>query len=189
MIWCMSTRVKGRTMKAWMGVALMVSTRLWVAGAVSLSRDKELADALLQQGRRAAQRVRPLLVVTDGCSASPGSIRRACREKVTLTPGPGSACLQVWSDVHSGTAIARTEKKRVVEGTRRMAHGRVKRAEQILASARGGEVLIPAVLERLHGPFRQRLASVTRKRRPAAARVHRVSTGMSLIGCMYTCCF
>ncbi len=37
-------RVKGRKMIAWMGLAMMVSTRLWVAGAVSLSRDKGLAD-------------------------------------------------------------------------------------------------------------------------------------------------
>gem|GEM_PF-1111029 len=33
-------RVKGRNMIAWMGVAMMVSTRLWLAGAVRVSRDK-----------------------------------------------------------------------------------------------------------------------------------------------------
>jgi hypothetical protein len=41
-------RVKGRKMIAWMGLAMMVSTRLWVAGAVQVSRDKGLADALLR---------------------------------------------------------------------------------------------------------------------------------------------
>jgi hypothetical protein len=32
--------VKGRNMIAWMGLAMMVSTRLWLAGTVSLTRDK-----------------------------------------------------------------------------------------------------------------------------------------------------
>ena len=41
-------RVKGGKVIAWMGLAMMVSTRLWVAGAVQVSRDKGLADALLR---------------------------------------------------------------------------------------------------------------------------------------------
>src|SRR5438270_6772977 len=48
-------RVKGRSMVAWMGLAMMVSTRLWLAGTVRMNRDKGLADALMHQVRRAAQ--------------------------------------------------------------------------------------------------------------------------------------
>jgi len=73
-------RVKGRNMVAWMGLAMMVSTRLWLAGTVSMSRDKGLADALMHQVRRSAQTLRPLLVLTDGWAAYPGSIRRAFRK-------------------------------------------------------------------------------------------------------------
>src|SRR5437660_2466969 len=73
-------RVKGRNMIAWMGLAMMVSTRLWLAGTVSMSRDKGLADALMHQVRRAAQSLRPLLVLTDGWAAYPNSIRRAFRQ-------------------------------------------------------------------------------------------------------------
>src|SRR5216110_2113927 len=40
-------RVKGRKMIAWMGLAMMVSTRLWIAGVVQHSRDRGLADHLL----------------------------------------------------------------------------------------------------------------------------------------------
>ncbi len=112
-------RVKGRKMSAWMGLAMMVSTRLWLAGTVRVSRDKGLADALLHQVRRCAQRLRPLLVVTDGWAAYPGSIRRAFREKVKETAGVGRACFRVWSELHIGTVIKRTEKKRVVEITRK----------------------------------------------------------------------
>ena len=41
-------RVKGRQMIVWMGLALMVSTRLWVAGVVSPTRDSKLADRLMR---------------------------------------------------------------------------------------------------------------------------------------------
>ncbi len=59
-------RVKGRKMVAWMGLAMIVSTRLWLAGVVSQTRDRRLADRLMSQVRRSAQTLRPLLVLTDG---------------------------------------------------------------------------------------------------------------------------
>ncbi len=40
-------RVKGYRMIAWMAMALMVSTRLWLGGVVRLQRDRTLADCLL----------------------------------------------------------------------------------------------------------------------------------------------
>ena len=72
-------RVKGRKMIAWMGLAMMVSTRLWLGGVVSLTRDRNLADRLLTQVRSCCQPLRALLVCTDGWNAYPGSIRRAFR--------------------------------------------------------------------------------------------------------------
>ena len=181
-------RVKGRKMIAWMGLAMMVSTRLWVAGTVQVSRDRGLADALLQQVRRAASLLRPLLVLTDGWSAYPGSIRRAFREKVKATSGRGRACLQVWPDLHIGTVIKRTEKKRVVEISRKMAHGVLEQAAHLLELSRGGKELNTAFIERLNGTFRERLASLTRKSRHAAARLRALHTGMYLIGCTYNFC-
>ena len=44
-------RVKARGMVVWMGLALMVSTRLWVGGVISQCRDTKLADRLLRQVR------------------------------------------------------------------------------------------------------------------------------------------
>ncbi len=181
-------RVKGCQMSAWMGLAMMVSTRLWLGGVVQLSRDRHLADTLMQQVRRCAASLRPLLVLTDGWSAYPGSIRRAFREKVKQTRGVGRACLQVWPELHIGTVIKRTEKKRVVEITRRMAHGLVEQAEQLLLGSRGGTVLNTAFIERLNGTFRERLACLTRKSRHAARRLRALETGMYLIGCSYNFC-
>jgi hypothetical protein len=167
---------------------MMVSTRLWLAGSVSVTRDKGLADALMQQVRRAAQRLRPLLVLTDGWAAYPGSIRRAFREKVKKLAGVGRAALEVWPQLSIGTVIKRTEKKRVVEVSRQMAHGLLEQAEQLLQLSGGGNVLNTAFIERLNGTFRERLASLTRKSRHAAWRLQALHTGMYLIGCTYNFC-
>src|SRR2546421_9542088 len=48
-------RVKARGMVAWMGLSLMVSTRLWLGGAVSASLDTSLADRLVRQVRAFGQ--------------------------------------------------------------------------------------------------------------------------------------
>src|SRR5438270_7826891 len=184
----MRIRVKGCKLIAWMGLAMMVSTRLWLGGVVQLARDRGLADRLMQQVRRCAACLRPLLVLTDGWSAYPGSIRRAFREKVKRTAGVGRASLQVWPELHIGIVIKRTQKKRVVEITRRMAHGLLSQAEKLLMQSQGGSVLNTAFIERLNGTFRERLASLTLKSRHAARRLRALETGMYLIGCSYNFC-
>jgi IS1 family transposase len=182
-------RVKGRKMIAWMGLAMMVSTRLWLAGAVSLSRDRSLADRLLQQVRACSQPMCALLVSTDGWNAYPGSIMRAFREKVKRTAGPGRACLQVWSELCIATVIKRTQKKRVVEVTRTMTRGTLQRASALLQASAGGTMLNTAFIERFNGTVRERLAALTRKCRHAARRLDGLERGMYLIGCTYNLCW
>lgn len=182
-------RVKGRKMIAWMGLAMMVSTRLWIAGAVQHARDRSLADRLLSQVRSCALSLRPLLVLTDGWSAYPNSIRRAFREKVKRTVGAGRACLQIWPQLHIGTVIKHTKKKRVVEVTRRMAHGLLEPASYLLQASGGGTVLNTAFIERLNATFRQRMANLTRRSRQAARLLKTLEAGMYLIGCTYNFCF
>jgi transposase-like protein/IS1 family transposase len=182
-------RVKGRCLIAWMGLAMMVSTRLWLGGVVSLTRDTSLADRLLAQVRACSQPLRALLVCTDGWSAYPNSIRRAFREKVKKRAGRGRACLEVWPNLVIATVIKRTERKRVVEIIRRMAQGSLLAAERLLAQSQGGSVLNTAFIERLNGTMRQRLASLTRKCRHAALRMQTLETGMYLLGCTYNLCW
>lgn len=52
----------------------------------------------------------------------------------------------------------------------------------------GGTCSIRLFIERLNGTFRERLASLTRKSRHAAARLQALHTGMYLIGCTYHFC-
>ncbi len=181
-------RVKGRRMTVWMGLAMMVSTRLWLAGVVSLTRDTRLADRLLAQVRRCAQAVRPLLVCTDGWTAYPGSIRRAFRDKVKRTAGRGRSALVVWPDLLIATVIKHTKHRRVVEITRRMTQGTLERAQELLTQSKGGNVLNTAFIERLNATFRERLATLTRRCRHAAQRLEALETGMYLVGCVYNWC-
>ncbi|EFH85357.1 conserved hypothetical protein [Ktedonobacter racemifer DSM 44963] len=182
-------RVKGCKMVAWMGLAIMVKTRLWLAGTVSLTRDRALADRILQQVRRCAEPLKALLVLTDGWAAYPGSIKRAFREKVKDTPGRGRARLCLWPDLHIGTVIKRTQKKRVVEVTRTMSHGSQEEAERLLQQSQGGSVLNTAFIERLNATMRQRLATLTRKCRQGARRLRPLETGMYLLGTTYNLCW
>src|SRR5713226_7552492 len=182
-------RVKGHKMIAWMGLAMMVSTRLWLGGVVQVTRDRHLADRLLSQVRACCQPLRARLFCTDGWSAYPNSIRRAFREKVKTTAGRGRTCLQVWPDVFIATVIKRTAKKRVVEVMRRMAQGTLEQAQKLLSQSRGGSVLNTAFIERLNGTMRERLASLTRKCRHAARRLEALETGMYLLGCTYNFCW
>ena len=181
-------RVKGRHMTVWMGLAMMVSTRLWLAGVVSLTRDTRLADRLLAQVRRCAQAMPPLLVCTDGWAAYPGSIRRAFRDKVKRTVGRGRSALVVWPELLIATVIKHTKHKRVVEITRRMTQGPIERAQELLTQSKGGNVLNTAFIERLNATFRERLATLTRRCRHAAQRLEALETGMYLIGCVYNFC-
>ena len=62
-------RVKGRALLAWMGLTMMVSSRLWLGGVVSLTRDSTLADRMMGQVRACSQATCALLVSTDGWAA------------------------------------------------------------------------------------------------------------------------
>src|SRR5262245_459086 len=57
-------RVKKQGGMVWMALAMMVQTRLWLAGEVSEQRDMPLIRRLIERVKRCAAR-RPLLVCTD----------------------------------------------------------------------------------------------------------------------------
>jgi IS1 family transposase len=167
----------------------MVSTRLWLGGVVSLSRDRKLADQLLQVVKACCLPLRTLLILTDGWSAYPNSIRRAFREKLPRAGERGRCTLQAWPDIVIGTVIKKTAKKRVVEVIRRMAQGTVEQAHKMLVQTHGGKELNTAFIERFNGTMRERLASLTRRCRHAARRASMLDAGMWLVGCTYNFCW
>jgi hypothetical protein len=181
-------RAKGRKIIVWIALAMDITTRLWLAGAVSQQRDRPLIDQLFRHVRACCQWVEGLLVCTDGFAAYPKSIVRAFREKVKKQAGPGRCSLDAWPDLCIATIIKHTKKKRVVEITRKLARGTSEKAKELLILTKGCSEFNTAFIERLNGTFRERLASLTRKCRHAAARVDTLETGMYLIGCTYNFC-
>src|SRR5947209_9873867 len=71
--------VKGVGFRAWMALALMVSTRLWLGGVVHLKREKALADELLKLVVACCVPFALVLVLVDGWKAYPKAILRAFR--------------------------------------------------------------------------------------------------------------
>jgi transposase-like protein/IS1 family transposase len=182
-------RVKGCQLIAWMGLAIEVSTRLWLAGVVSPQRDTALADQLLRHVRACCQAVGALLVCTDGWASYPNSIKRAFREKVKKTAGRGRACLEVWPELCIATLIKHVKNKHLVQITRKMTLGTLQQAQKRLEASRGGTQLNTSFIERFNGTMRERLACLTRKCRHAAHRLSTIEAGMYLIGCTYNWCF
>jgi len=182
-------RVKARGSILWMGLAIMVSTRLWIAGDVSKTRDSNMTDRLMQQVWRCCKSLSPLLICTDGFAAYPKSILKAFRQKVKRTAGKGRCSLQVWPSISIGTVIKCTVKMRLKEIVRRVTHGTPAMAQNLLVLSKGGNMLNTSYIERFNGTIRERLASLTRKCRHASAKIEAFHTGMYLIGCTYNFCF
>ncbi len=107
-------RAKGRKLIIWIALAMDVTTRLWMAGVVSTSRDRRLIDRLLHHARACCQFVQALLVCTDGFAAYPNSIVPAFREKVKKKEGRGRCSLEAWPDLCIATVMKRTERKQVL---------------------------------------------------------------------------
>lgn len=181
--------VKARKTIAWMGLAMMVPTRLWIAGVVSQTRDRGLADHLVQQVRRCSKTLCDLLICTDGWSPYPNSIKRAFREKIQRAGKRGRCSFEVWPGLQIGTVIKKTVKKHLKEVIRTMSHGTLEKAMELLTPSNGSTLLNTSFIERLNGTMRERLAALTRKSRHASEKLFAFHTGMYLIGCSYNFCW
>jgi hypothetical protein len=77
---------------------------------------------------------------------------------------------------------------RVVDVTRRMAHGCLKAAQALLAKSHGGTMLNTAFIERLNATFRSRLAVLVRRSRALIRNPQTLEPLMYLMGCVYNFC-
>jgi transposase-like protein len=173
---------------AWMAMAIMVPTRLWLGGVVSRTRDHKLTDRLLRLVRGCCLSLAALLICCDGFAAYPGSIYRAFREKVPNPYGIGRTRLEAWPEILIGIVNKHRQEKRVVQVTREMLQGLLEQAVAILKATAGGMVLNTAFIERFNATLRERLATLTRRCRHASHRLEMVQAGMWLVGTTYNWC-
>jgi transposase-like protein len=179
-------RVKKQGGIVWMALAMMISTRLWLAGEVSEHRDMPLIRRLLERVRRCAA-PRPLLVCTDGLCSYIRAIRETFRDPVPTGQG-GRPRLRPWRHVLIAQVVKRYERRRVVATERRIVEGTPARVETLRRRSQGDGVINTAYIERLNATFRARLASLTRRGRALARRTLTLQDGMYLIGTVYNFC-
>jgi transposase-like protein len=178
-------KVKAQKGTYWMALAMMVSTRFWLGGAVSPRRDKHLIRALAQQVYAWAL-CRPMLISVDGLSSYIKVFQGVFRSKLPRWGQRGRCRLRPWDDLAIVQVVKQRQPfsidRRIVQGTRHL-------IEQIISHSQGAPGQInTAYIERLNATFRQRLASLTRRSRSLVCRQETLTWGMYLIGCTYNLC-
>jgi transposase-like protein/IS1 family transposase len=179
-------RVKTQGDIVWMALAMMVRTRLWLAGEVSMQRDMPLIRRLIERVRRCAAHC-PLLVCTDGLCAYIRAIRETLRDPVH-TGSQGRPRLRPWRNLCIAQVVKRYAQRRVVNVERRIVDGTPARVETLRHRAHGDGVINTAYIERLNATFRERLAALTRRGRALARHPLTLQHGMYLVGTVYNFC-
>ena len=179
-------RVKKQGGIVWMALAMMVSTRLWLAGEVSEHRDMALIRSLIERVRRCAL-PRPLLFCTDGLCSYVRAIRETFRDPVHAG-AQGRPRLRPWHNLCIAQVVKRYAQRCVVDVERRIVDGTPARVEALRRRSQGDGVINTAYIERLNATFRERLASLTRRGRALARRTLTLRHGMYLIGTIYNFC-
>jgi hypothetical protein len=164
---------------------MMVSTRLWLGGAISARRDTELIGRLVAMVAACAS-FGPLLFVTDGLKTYIDAVRKVFRTRQAGTGGRPR--LAIWPDLVIAQVVKQYRGRAVTGTIHRLIHGSVEMFLTLLWSTPGCEVLNTAFIERLNGTFRSRLAVLGRRTRCAARRATTVTRGMYLVGTVYNFC-
>jgi hypothetical protein len=163
-----------------MALALMVSTRLWLAGEVSEHRELPLIRRLIKRVHACALQ-RPILFCTDGLCSYIRAVHETFRE-ARYSGKRGRPQLSVWPRVLIAQVVKQYEKRRVVAVERRIAQGAAARVEKIRYRSQGDGLINTAYIERLNATFRERLSSLTRRGRALARQTCTLQHGMYLIG-------
>jgi transposase-like protein len=178
-------RLKTQAGVLWMAMALMVTTRLWLGGAVSPNRDRRLIERLVALVAGCAS-FGPLLFVTDGLKTYIDVVRRAFRSRQSGTGGRPR--LIGWPDLVIAQVVKQYSGQAVTGTLHRLVQGSVRLFLTLLWSTKGCQVLNTAYIERLNGTFRSRLAVFGRRTRLLARRLETVERGMYLVGTLYNFC-
>jgi len=178
-------KVKTQSGWIWMAMAMMVSTRLWLGGAVSAKRNLALITELVAQIRSIAL-CRKLLLSVDGLRSYVKAFQRAFRTPLH-TGKLGRPKLISWQEivivqvVKQKTAGRFSIQRRITQGCQDM-------VDHLLQSSQGGGVINTAFIERLNATFRQRLSTLNRRTRNLARKPDTLQAGMFLLGCTYNFC-
>lgn len=180
--------IKAKTQRkpVWIALAMQVSHRLWLGGAVSYGRSTALLKSLADQIRAWAL-CRPMLLAVDGLKAYVKVFQAAFRTPFKEHRGRGRPKLISWPDI----AIVQVIKQRSQDSfsiTRNIVQGSADLVARLLRTSQNGGMINTAYIERLNATFRQRLAPLARRSRALARTPQTLTWGMYLVGCVYNFC-
>jgi transposase-like protein len=172
----------------WLAMSISVTSRLWLGGAVSMTRDRALIRAALTRVA-ACGPVAALLLCTDGLSSYPRQAMRVFRQSVR-TGGRGRPRLVMPVALLIAQMVKRYTRRRVVAVERRIVRGSAAAVATMLTATQGKETAVvnTAYIERLNATFRARLAPLVRRSRATVRQVATLTAGMWLVGSVYNLC-
>ena len=149
----------------WLAMSLSVTSRLWLGGAVSATRDRALIRAVLARVA-ACGPVATLLLCTDGLISYPRQAVRVFRQAVR-TGKRGRPRLVLPEGVQIAQVIKRYAKRRVRTVEQRIVRGSTAAVVAVLSATQGKRTagVNTAYIERLNATFRARLAPLVRRSR------------------------
>lgn len=193
-------RIKAQGQVVWMALALCVTTRLWLGGVVTPTRDKAMARALALKVRLCAL-CRPLLVVFDGFRAYVDAFQKAFRSPLH-TGKRGRPRLIAWPGIilgrvikhRNGHRLEALQRSLVAQATSIVVPGPPPpeqiqaEADRLISQSQGGGVLNTAYIERFNATMRSVIASLARRTRALARLPQTMERGMYLAGGVYNFC-
>jgi transposase-like protein len=173
--------------RVWMALAMAVPSRLWLGGAVSPRRDRELITAVVRMVHAAARRL-AILVCVDGLASYVTAFRRVFSVPVRSArtgrprqvPAPGLLLGQV---------VKQRAGRRLVGVSHRVVRGTAAAIAAVLQATGTGTGINTAYIERLNATFRAALSPLTRRGRALARGAGTLTAGMYLVGFAYNFCW
>jgi transposase-like protein len=175
-------KVKTYVDTLWMGLVMMVSTRLWLGGAVNKSRGKKLLTAVLECARQAG-RGGDLLIAVDGFNIYLEVIPLIFTRSWNWL----QACWQGWTQV----AVVQTMKQKGGKRgkiDRQIAWGETGFVRWMIRASQGHGWINSAYIERLNATFRARIACLVREGRSLIRQEQHLTCWMWLVGSVYNWC-
>ena len=181
-------RVKAQGTVVWMAMAVMVKTRLWLGGVISVHRDLTWVTALMEKVRACTSALtRAIVFCTDGFRADVSAIGEVFRQAIP-SGHPGRPPLRPWPNICIAQTVKQYAQGRVVGVTRRIIQGTAQQIQAVIRWSQGHGLINTAFIERLNAPFRQRLGMLARPGRALARQTETLHWGMYLVGAVYNFC-
>lgn len=166
----------------WLGMVILVQSRLWLGGCVAPARGKPLLRRILERAARAG-RGGELLVSVDGFNVYQEVIPEVFRQQWHWI----KARWEGWTPVGIVVTMKQKGNKRGAIHTE-IRQGQPAFIRRLIDQTQGAGWINTAYIERLNATFRAHTAALARRGRALVRRPEHLEAWMWLVGCVYNWC-